>query len=72
MFSEKADFMDVDQSKYYDGSSLIDAPWFVCGNDRVYFIYGGENYAAADCIDNCDLEVTAYVPDRITDPDAVY
>ena len=72
MFTEIADFMDVDQSKYYDGSSLIDAPWFICGNDRVYFIYESDNYATEGCTDKCDLEVTAYVPDRITDPDAVY
>lgn len=72
MFTEKADFMEADQSKYYDGSALIDAPWFICQNEGVSFTYETDVWANEGCTDKCNLEVIAYVPDRITDPDAVY
>ena len=72
MFTEKADLIEVDQSKYYDGSALIDSPWLICNNEGVSFSYGGVIWANEGCTDTCDLEVIAYVPDRITDPDATY
>ena len=70
MFTFRSEFMEVDQSKYYDGSALIDSPWLICDNAGVSFSYGGVYYANEGCTDNCHLEVVAYVPDRITDPDA--
>ena len=64
--------MSVDQSKYYDGSALIEAPWLICSNLGVTYTYESSLYANTGCTDKCNLEVIAYCPDKITDPDAVY
>ena len=49
MFTEKADLIEVDQSKYYDGSALIDSPWLICDNEGVSFSYGGVIWANEGC-----------------------